>query len=65
MDAELVILGWKSAKEDITLDELRQGIAYNATNIAFLTGDEREILEAGYMASKMGKSLEQAIEEVV
>lgn len=58
-EKELSILGWKSAKEEITLDELRDGIAYNATYIGDLSSDEQEILESGYMAFKMGKKIEE------
>lgn len=58
-DIELRVLGWKSANEQITLDELRAGIAYNATYIGDLSSDEQEILEEGFMAFKMGKGIEE------
>lgn len=50
---ELFMLGRKSAQQDVTLDELRAGIAYNATYIGNLTTEERGILELGYMSQKM------------
>lgn len=50
---ELFILGRKSGQQEITLDELRAGIAYNATFIGNLTQDEKEILELGFMSQKM------------
>jgi hypothetical protein len=56
---ELRVLGWKSANEGISLDELRSGIAYNATYIGDLSRDEQEILEEGFMAFKMGKKVEE------
>ena len=58
MDANQIFrLGWMSAREEITLDELRQGIAYNATYINDLDSDEKDILEKGYMSYKMGEEV--------
>ena len=53
-------LGWKTAQQGITLDEMRIGIAYNAHYIGDLDVDEMEELEHGYMAFMMGKPIEVA-----